>query len=85
MEVGFERANEESWKEWPKQCWAGRSLEAFLNELWAQETKNKTCKAKEQKEYNPQQIYDCAIFNWQSALLTSKVDEEMSMRGSVNI
>jgi hypothetical protein len=41
---------------------AGRSLEAFLNEWWAQETKNKTRKAKEQTEYTPQQIYDCAIF-----------------------
>jgi hypothetical protein len=41
---------------------AGRSLEAFLNERRAQETKNKTCKAKEQTEYTPQHIYDCAIF-----------------------
>jgi hypothetical protein len=41
---------------------AGRSLEAFLNERRAQEAKNKTCKAKEQTEYTPQQIYDCAIF-----------------------
>jgi hypothetical protein len=41
---------------------AGRSLEAFLNEWGAQETKNKTCKAKEKTEYTPQQIYDCAIF-----------------------
>jgi hypothetical protein len=40
----------------------GRSLEAFLNEGRAQETKNKTRKAKEQTEYTPQQIYDCAIF-----------------------
>jgi hypothetical protein len=40
----------------------GRSLEAFLNERCAQETKNKTCRAKEQTEYTPQQIYDCAIF-----------------------
>jgi hypothetical protein len=41
---------------------AGCSLEAFLNEQWAQETKNKTRKAKEQAVYTPQQIYDCAIF-----------------------
>jgi hypothetical protein len=41
---------------------AGRSLEAFLNEWRAQETKNKTRKAKEQTECTPQQIYDCAIF-----------------------
>jgi hypothetical protein len=41
---------------------AGRSFEAFLNERRAQETKHKTRKAKEQTEYTPQQIYDCAIF-----------------------
>jgi hypothetical protein len=40
----------------------GRSLETFLNERRAQETRNKTRKANEQKEYTPQQIYDCAIF-----------------------
>jgi hypothetical protein len=40
----------------------GRSLEAFLNKRQAQETKNKTRKTKEQTEYTPQQIYDCAIF-----------------------
>jgi hypothetical protein len=42
----------------------GRSLEALLNERWAQETKNKTRKAKEQAAYTPQQIYDCAIFEF---------------------
>jgi hypothetical protein len=41
---------------------AGRSLEAFLNEWWAQETTKKTRKAKEQAAYTLQQIYDCAIF-----------------------
>jgi hypothetical protein len=41
---------------------AGRGLEAFLNERRAQDTKNKTRRAKEQAEYTPQQIYDCAIF-----------------------
>jgi hypothetical protein len=40
----------------------GRSLEAFLNERWAQEAKNKRRKAKDQVMYTPQQIYDCAIF-----------------------
>jgi hypothetical protein len=40
----------------------GCSLEAFLNERWAQEAKNKTRKAKEQAVYTPQQIYDCTIF-----------------------
>jgi hypothetical protein len=33
-----------------------------LNEWRAQETKNKTRKAKEQTEYTPQHVYDCAIF-----------------------
>jgi hypothetical protein len=41
---------------------AGRSLEEFLNERWAQETKNKTSKANEQMEYTSQHVYDCAIF-----------------------
>jgi hypothetical protein len=41
---------------------AGRSLEAFFNERRAQDTKNKTRRAKEQTEYTPQHIYDCAIF-----------------------
>jgi hypothetical protein len=33
-----------------------------LSERQAQDIKNKTRKAKEQTEYTPQQIYDCAIF-----------------------
>jgi hypothetical protein len=41
---------------------AGRGLEAFLNERWAQDTKNKTRKAKDQTGYTTQQIYHCAIF-----------------------
>jgi hypothetical protein len=40
----------------------GRSLEAFLNKRRAQESKNKTRKAKKQTMHTPQQIYDCAIF-----------------------
>jgi hypothetical protein len=40
----------------------GRGLEAFVSERWAQDTKNKTRKAKEQTEHTPQQIYDYAIF-----------------------
>jgi hypothetical protein len=36
----------------------GPSLEAFLNEWWAQEKQNKTRKAKEQTEHTPQKIYD---------------------------
>jgi hypothetical protein len=38
------------------------SLEAFLNERCAQETKNKTRKAKDQTNYTLQQIYDCGNF-----------------------
>jgi hypothetical protein len=41
---------------------AGRGLEAYFSERWAHETKNKTRNAKEQTEYTPQKIYDCAIF-----------------------
>jgi hypothetical protein len=65
----------------------GRSLEAFLNELWAQETKNKTCKAKEHSRQRTlrNKFMIVQFLNWQSALLTSKVDGEMPMRGSVNI
>jgi hypothetical protein len=40
----------------------GRGLEDFFSERPAQDTKHKTGKAKEQTEHNPQQIYDCAIF-----------------------
>jgi hypothetical protein len=40
----------------------GRSLEAFLNERRAQDTKNKTRRANEQIEYTPQHIFDCSIF-----------------------
>jgi hypothetical protein len=40
----------------------GHSLETFLNERRAQETKNKTRKVKDQAVYTPQQVYDCAIF-----------------------
>jgi hypothetical protein len=58
----------------------GRSLEAFLNEKRSQEAKNKTRNAKEQTMHTPQQIYDCAILNWQPMLLTSKVGGEMPMR-----
>jgi hypothetical protein len=62
---------------------AGRGLEAFLNERWSQDPKNKTRREKEQTEYTPQQIYDCAIFELD--ILTSKVDGDIPLRGSVNI
>jgi hypothetical protein len=40
----------------------GRSLEALLNEWRAQESKNRTRKAKEQTMHTPKHFYDCAIF-----------------------
>jgi hypothetical protein len=40
----------------------GRGLEASLNEQRAQDKKHKTRREKEQTEYTPQHIYDCAIF-----------------------
>jgi hypothetical protein len=39
--------------------------------------KNKTRKAKDQVMYTPQQI--AQFLNWQSVLLTSKVDGDMPM------
>jgi hypothetical protein len=41
---------------------AGRSLEAFLNEKRSQEAKNKVRKFKTVVEHTPKQIYDFAIF-----------------------
>jgi hypothetical protein len=41
---------------------SGHGLEAFLSEWRAQDTTNKTRKEKEETEYNPQHIYDYAIF-----------------------
>jgi hypothetical protein len=65
MVIGFERAgyrgNYDMVMNLAQAMLAGRSLDAFLNERRAQETK-KTRKAKEQTEYTPQQIYYCAIF-----------------------
>jgi hypothetical protein len=40
----------------------GRGFEAFLNGRRARDKKNKTHRAREQTEYTPQYIYDCAIF-----------------------
>jgi hypothetical protein len=42
----------------------GCSLKTFLSERRAHEVKNKMRKAKEQTEYIPQQVYDCAIFEF---------------------
>jgi hypothetical protein len=64
---------------------AGRSLEVFLNERRAQEAKNKTRKAKEQAVYTRNKFMIVQFLNWQSVLLTSKVDGEMPMRGRENI
>jgi hypothetical protein len=64
---------------------AGNTLEAFLNKGRSQEPKNKTRKANEQAAYTPQKIMIVQFLYWQSALLTSKVDGEMSMRGIMNI
>jgi hypothetical protein len=41
---------------------AGRSLESFLSERRSQEAKNRIHKAKDQTMHNPNQIYDCALF-----------------------
>jgi hypothetical protein len=62
---------------------AGRSLEAFLNERRAQETKHASRRSRQGTLRNKFMIEQ--FLNWQSALLTSKVDGEMPMRGSVNI
>jgi hypothetical protein len=64
---------------------AGRSLEAFLIERQAQEAKKKTRKAKEQAMYTPNTFMIAQFLNWQSVLLTSKVDGDMPMRGIENI
>jgi hypothetical protein len=41
---------------------AGRSLEAFINEKRSQEVKNRVRKSKTIAEHTPKQIYDFAIF-----------------------
>jgi hypothetical protein len=62
----------------------GRSLESFLNEQRAQDTKKHA--RPRSKQSTPHNRFMIAQFlNWQSALLTSKVDGEMHLRGSVNI
>jgi hypothetical protein len=40
----------------------GARFKACLSGRWAQDTKNKTRKAKDQTDYTLQQIYDCTIF-----------------------
>jgi hypothetical protein len=66
----------------------GRSLESFLNERRAQDTKNKHARQMSKQSTLPNIFMIAQFLNWQSALLTSKVDGEMPMRGcrgSVNI
>jgi hypothetical protein len=41
---------------------AGRSLEAFINEKRSQESKNRVLKSKTSTEHTPQQIFDFALF-----------------------
>jgi hypothetical protein len=43
---------------------AGRSLEAFFSECCSQEANNRIRKEKDQTMNTPQQIYDCAIFEF---------------------
>jgi hypothetical protein len=69
---------------------ARRNLEAFLNERRAQETRNKKQETKHARRRSrqrtlPNKFMILQFLNWQSALLTSKVDGETPMRGSVNI
>jgi hypothetical protein len=64
---------------------AGRSLEAFLNEWRAQETKTKHARRRKKWSTLRNKFMIVQFLNWQSVILTSKVDEEMPMRGSVNI
>jgi hypothetical protein len=60
-------------------------LEAFLNERRAQDTKTKHARPRS-KQSTLHNIFMIAQFsNWKSALLTSKSDCEMPLRGSVNI
>jgi hypothetical protein len=62
----------------------GRSLEAFLNEQRAQEEK-KHARRRSRKRTPRKKNMIVQFLNWQSTLLTSKVDGEMPMRGSMNI
>jgi hypothetical protein len=63
---------------------AGRSLEAFLNERQAQE-KEKWARLRSKQSTLCSKYMIVQFLNWQSMLLTSKVNGEMSMRVSVNI
>jgi hypothetical protein len=64
---------------------AGRSLEAFLNERRAQEAKTKHARRRSRRRTLRTKSMIVPFLNWQSALLTSKVDGEMPMIGRENI
>jgi hypothetical protein len=64
---------------------AGRNLEAFLNERWAQEILKKRAKRRSRQRTLHNKFIIVQFLNWQSALLTSKVEGEMPMGGRENI
>jgi hypothetical protein len=64
---------------------AGRSLEAFLNERRAQDTKSKHAGQRSKQSTIHNRFMIAQFLKWKSALLTSKVDGEMPLIGSVNI
>jgi hypothetical protein len=64
---------------------AGCSLEAFLNERRAQETKAKHASRMNKRSTLHNKFMIVQFLNWQSTLLTSKVDGEMPTRGKENI
>jgi hypothetical protein len=60
----------------------GRGLEAFLSEWWASKTRHVR---RMSKQSTLRDIFMIAQYlNWQSTLLTSKVDGEMPLRGSAS-
>jgi hypothetical protein len=64
---------------------AGRSLEAFLNERRAKKQKTKRTRRRSRRCITRNKFMIVQFLNWQSVLLTSKVDEEMPMRGRENM
>jgi hypothetical protein len=64
---------------------AVRSLEAFLNERRAREAPKKNPRRRSRKRTLRNKFVIVQFLNWQSVLLTSKVDGDMHMRGRENI
>jgi hypothetical protein len=70
MEIGIEWTNEDSWIQWKLRHGyefgplnvGGTWFRSIFEWTAGPRKQNKTSKAKEQTEYNPQHIYDCAIF-----------------------